>query len=41
MEIKEKVIEATIEEFNEKNFKSTMGGIAKKLEISKKQSKPL
>lgn len=36
MEIKEKVIEATIEEFNEKNFKFTMDDIAKKLGISKK-----
>lgn len=36
MELKEKIIEATIEEFNEKNLKFTMDDIAKKLCISKK-----
>lgn len=36
MQLKEKIIEATIDEFNEKSLKFTMDDIARRLEISKK-----
>ncbi len=36
MELKERIMEATIDEFNEKNLKFTMDDIAKRLGISKK-----
>lgn len=36
MEIREKILEATIDEFNEKSLKFTMDDIAKRLEMSKK-----
>lgn len=36
MELKEIIMEATLDEFNEKNFKFTMDDVAKRLEISKK-----
>lgn len=36
MEVRERIIEATIDEFNEKNLKFTMDDIAKRLGISKK-----
>lgn len=36
MELRERILEVTIEEFNEKNLKFTMDDIAKKLQISKK-----
>lgn len=36
MELREKIIEATIDEFNEKSLKFTMDDLARRLEISKK-----
>lgn len=36
MELKERIIEATIAEFNDKGLKFTMNDVAKRLEISKK-----
>lgn len=36
MELKERIIEATIDEFNDKSLKFTMDDLARRLEISKK-----
>lgn len=36
MELKEKIIEATIDEFNDKSLKFTMDDLARRLEMSKK-----